>query len=87
MVESIDVGDAEVLHRLLLDETNPLLPLVDGVGTSAGSIEDAAHLPFGEERVEHGFVELPLAVGAILAHDVEIELEHLSDFLVERHLT
>ena len=86
VVETVDIGDADVLHRLLLDEPNPLLPLLHGGGTRGRCIQDAAHLPILDNRVEHLLVQLPLSVGIIGAHDVEVQLEHLSDFLVERHL-
>ncbi len=137
MVETVDVGDADILHRLLLNQADPLLPLIDGGGTGAGSIQDGAYLPLRDERVEHRLVELPHALGLALidiygivaelvdnlsvghlhhlfevgsrstvllhhgahllavhlgvldlhlTHHVEVQFEHLSDFLVEGHL-
>ena len=86
MVEAIDVRNADILHRLLLDELNPLLPLLDGGGTRARCIQDATHLPILDDRVEHLLVHLPCAIGAIAAHDVEVKFKHLPDLLIERHL-
>ena len=87
MVEAVDVRNADILHRLLLDELNPLLPLLHSGGTRARCIQDATHLPILDDRVEHLLVHLPRAIGAIAAHDVEVQFQHLPDFLVERHLS
>ena len=46
VVETIDIGDAEIFHRLLLNEGDPLLPLLYAGGTGAWGIEDRAYLPF-----------------------------------------
>ena len=137
MVETVDIGNAEILHRLLLDELYPLLPLSNGRSSGARGIQDGAYLPFRDEGVEHGLVELPhsfglslidihgiaaealenLCIGQLeygldfrlwravllhhgtyfltidlgifyggLSHHVEVQFEHLSDFLVEGHL-
>ena len=86
VVQSVDVRNTDILHRLLLNEAYPLLPLLDGSGTGARSIQDGANLVFRDARVEHGLVEFPVARGIIPAHDVEIQLQHLADFLVQRHL-
>ena len=86
VVKAVDVGNAHALHRLLLNQTDPVLPLVDGGCSGAGRIENGAHLVFRDDGVEHGFVELPFAVGAVAAHDVEVQLKHLTDFLVKGHL-
>ena len=137
VVKAIDVGDAEVLHRLCLNLRNPALPLLNSSGLSRG-IEHRAHLPFADGGVEHGLVEFPRTLGvaredvkSIAAHtlhdlfvgefqhfghslftlselkqclakfiavnlrilklhatqDVEIEFEHLTDLLIERHLS
>ena len=86
MVEAVDVRNADILHRLLLDQLNPLLPLLHGGSTRARRIQDATHLPVLDDRVEHLLVHLPRAIGAIAAHDVEVQFQHLPDFLVERHL-
>ena len=86
MVEAVDVRNADILHRLLLDELNPLLPLLHSGGTRARCIQDATHLPILDDRVEHLLVHLPHAIGAIAAHDVEVQFQHLPDFLIERHL-
>ena len=85
VVESIDIGNADILHGLLLNEANPLLPLLYGSGTCSRGIEDGADLPLGDERVEHGLVELPDAPGIVGTHDVEVQLQHLPYLLVERH--
>ena len=46
MIEAIDIGDTEILHRLLLNERDPFLPLLYAGGTGAWGIEDRAHFPF-----------------------------------------
>ena len=59
MVKTVDVRDADIFHRLLLDKTDPLLPLGNRRSTGSRSIEDGAHLPFGNDRIEHDLVDLP----------------------------
>ena len=137
VVQSVDIGNAEVFHRLLLNEWYPLLPLFHAGGTGTGGIQDGAHLPFRDQRVEHHLVQLPhplritfidiygvaaqlvndllvrhlqhgvdvrLWTSVLLQHrlhllavylcvlyrhladDVEVQLQHLSDLLVQRHL-
>ena len=136
VVQTVDVGDTDMLHRLLLYQPNPLLPLFDGGGAGAWRIEDGAHFPFRDERVEHLLVQFPHALGVALidvdgivaqlvnnllvafleqiidflwrgtkllehlahlvavnldvlhrhlAHHVEVQFQHLADFLVECH--
>ena len=45
VVETIDIGDTQILHRLLLNQTDPLLPLIHLRGTGAGGIQDRTYLP------------------------------------------
>ena len=40
VIETIDIRDAQILHRLLLDQTDPLLPIVERGCTGTWSIED-----------------------------------------------
>ena len=94
LVEAIDVRNTEILHRLLLNQTDPLLPLFHCVGTCAGRVEYRSHFPFRDTSVEHCLIELPhrcrssLAVilNGHLSHHVEVQFEHLSDLLVKAHL-
>ena len=83
MVETVDIRDAEILHRLLLDQTDPLLPVVHLGGTGARGVEDRAHLPLGDERVEHHLVDLPDALGLALV-DIHREAAELVDDLLIR---
>ena len=86
MVQSVDVRDADILHRLLLNQANPLLPLLHRSRSGTRCIEYRAHLPFRDTGVEHRLVQLPNSVGIVLAHDVEVQLQHLTNLLVEGHL-
>ena len=94
LVEAIDVRNTEILHRLLLNQTDPLLPLFHCVGTCAGRVEYRPHFPFRDTSVEHCLIELPhrcrssLAVilNGHLSHHVEVQFEHLTDLLVKVHL-
>ena len=74
VVKAIDVGDAEVLHRLRLDLRNPALPLLHRTGLSRG-IEHRTHLPFADGGVEHGLVEFPRTLG-VAREDVEAIAAH-----------
>ena len=86
VVETVDVRNADMLHRLLLNQLYPLLPLCHRCCPSAWCVQYRAHLPFRYQRVKHGLVELPLAIGIVLAHDVEVQLQHLANLLVKCHL-
>ena len=137
MVKTVDIGNTKVLHRFLLNNPYPLLPLFNTWCPCSRSVEDGTHFPFGNERVEHVLVEFPYSSGlplvdvhretaqsfddllighlqqildilrrsAILlkhgthlvtvnlrifnghlSHDIQIQFQHLSDFLIERHL-
>ena len=82
VVQSVDVGYADMLHRLLLYQTNPLLPLFDGGGSGAGRIEDGSHFPFRDERVEHGLVQFPHALGVTLINVDGIVAQFVNNLLV-----
>ncbi len=137
VVQSVDIGDAEILHRLLLNQPNPLLPVVFAGSTRTRGIQNRTHLPLRDEGVEHRLVEFPHTLGVALidihrestqpvdnllvsltqnlvnfcfraaillqyrtylfavylgilnghlSDDVEIQFQHLTDFLVQRHL-
>ena len=85
VVETINVRDTQILHRLLLDERDPLLPLLNAGGTGARSIEDRSHLPLGDQRVEHRLVKLPYSLGFTFI-DIHREVAQLVDNLLIRHL-
>ena len=75
LVQSVDIGDADVLHRLLLNQAYPLLPLLDGSGFRARRVQDGANLVFADDGVEHRLVQYPLALAVAdshLAHHVEV---------------
>ena len=137
VVQSVDIGNAEILHRLLLNQPNPLLPVVLAGCTRTGGIQNRTHLPLRDEGVKHRLVEFPHTLGIALidihresaqpvdnllvsltqnlvnfcfraaillqyrtyflavylgilnghlSDDVEVQFQHLTDFLVQRHL-
>ena len=46
VVETIYVGNPDVLHRLFLDDLNPFLPLFEGGCPRAWCVQDGSHLVF-----------------------------------------
>ena len=62
VVKAVDVGDAEVLHRLRLNLRNPALPLLHRTGFARG-IKHRTHLPFADCGVEYCLVEFPRTLG------------------------
>ena len=87
VVQSIDVGNTDVFHGFLLYQLNPFLPLFNSGGTCAWGIQDGTYFPFANDSVEHCLVELPLAVGIVTAHNVQVQFEHLANFLVQCHFS
>ena len=82
MVETIDIGDAEILHRLFLNKSNPLQPLVNSWSTGAWGIENRTHLPFGNKCVEHGLVQFPYAFGVALVDVNGVVAEFLDNLFI-----
>ena len=85
VVEAVDIRDAQILHRLLLNQTDPLLPLFHAGSTGARGVEDRTHLPLRDQRVEHRLVELPHTLGIALV-DIDRESTQLVDDLLIGHL-
>ena len=137
VIQTIDIRDAQILHRLLLNLRDPLLPLLHRSGTGTWGIQDRAHLPLRDQCIEHHLIDLPETTGftlidihregtqqvddllisltqhivylclrsaillqdrthfltihlgildSHLAHHVKIQLQHLTDLLIECHL-
>ena len=63
VVETIDIRDSDILHRLLLNQLYPFLPLVNAWGTSTWGIENRAHLPLRDKCVEHRLIKFPNSFG------------------------
>ena len=85
MVETIDIGNAQILHRLLLNQTDPLLPLVDTGCAGTRSIQNRTHLPLGNQRVKHRLVKFPNAFGIALV-EIDGEIAEPVDNLLIRQL-
>ena len=84
MIKTIDIWDAEVLHRLLLNNTNPLLPFTHTRGTGTWSVKDGANLPFGDKRIKHGLVELPYPFGLALVDIHREATQSVDDLLISQ---
>ena len=82
MVESIDIGDAQILHRLLLDQLYPLLPLLYAWCASARSIQYRANLPLRDQRIEHSLVELPYSLGIALINVYRESAQFVDNLLI-----
>ena len=81
VVEAINIRNTQILHRLLLNQADPLQPLVYTRSTTAWSIQDRTHLPFRNQRVEHRLINLPEAP-CITLIDVDRECTKLVDNLL-----
>ena len=86
VVQSVDVGNAQVFHRLPLYEPYPVAPFLYGTRARARCIQYRAHLPPAYNGVQHLLVQAPDALVVVLSHNVKVQLQHLSNLLVERHL-
>ena len=82
MVKTVDIGNTKVLHGFLLNNTYPLLPLLHTWCPSSRRVEDRAHLPFGDERVEHMLVEFPYPSGLPLVDIHRETTQSFNDLLI-----
>ena len=82
-VEAVDAGDAEDFHRLVLDLLDHRGGMGAGMGRVVHHVQDRAHLVFADDPVELGRVDG--LVGIVFQHH-DGELDHLSGFLLERHV-
>ena len=82
MVESVDIRNTEIFHRLLLNQTDPILPLFNTRSAGAGGIQDRAHLPLRNQRVEHCLIEFPDALRVALIDIDRIAAESVDNLLV-----
>ncbi len=85
VVKTVDTGNADVLHRQFLNHRNPFLPLFYAGSTATRSIQNATHLPLGNEGIEHLLIETPGALGGVV-EDIEAVLVCQSDDFLIRHL-
>ena len=83
LVEAVDAGYSDFLHRLLLD-AGDYLPVFLPVGAGASwNVQDRAYLVFADDIVQHFLAEL---LGLPVGDHVDGQLGHLADFLLEGHL-
>ena len=83
LVHTIDVGDTDFFHGLLLDALDDFLPLLGRLCHAVGHVQDGADLIFGDNAVQLGLVHLPpfLSLNALDAHI------HLYHDILRRHAT
>ena len=86
LVDPVEAGNSDGLHRLLLKPAHKLLPHVGRGSVAKWRVEDGAHLVFINHVVEFLLVEAEYILRARIGYRLDGELRHLSDFLVKRHL-
>ena len=86
LVESEDTGNADVLHRELLNVGNNLLPLLGSRRTGVRSIQDRTYLILTEQRVGLGTVDVEHALRVVGAEEVGDQLHHLTNLLLQRQV-
>ena len=82
MVQAVNIGNAKILHRLLLNQADPFLPFLHFGSTGARGIEDGTNLPLGNQCVEHCFVEFPDTLGFSLIDIYRKRPQLVDDLLV-----
>ena len=86
LVEAEDTGNADVLHRELLNVGNNLLPLLSSRRTGVRSIQDRTYLILTEQRVGLGTVDVEHALRVVGAEEVGDQLHHLTNLLLQRQV-
>ncbi len=86
LVEAVDCGDAHHLDGFVVESLDDSVPFFGGK-CLAGSVEDGAHLKFGDDHVHSLWMHLEFAGGGVdTAKEVDGEFGHLADFLLGGHL-
>ena len=85
VIQTIDIRNTQILHRLFLNQLNPLLPLGYCWSLCARCIQDRSHLPLRDKCIEHLLVQFPNTLGITLI-DIYWESTQLVDNLLVGHL-